>query len=98
MPPFDKSKTFNTEVTENTEFTDKRCNNVLGYVLAGGGGRRVWRGKALAGVDGQKKLLWMWGLLRGVWGGGSAGGGAGRHTGAGVPMQSDVAALWGCAA
>src|SRR5258707_10256668 len=63
MRSFDKPKTFNTELTENTEFAEKRRNNVLGYVLAGGGSTRFGRDKALVEIDGAPMLLRMRALL-----------------------------------
>ena len=89
MPPFDKPKTFNTELTENTEFTEKRCNNVLGYVLAGGGSTRFGRDKALAEIDGKKMLLRMWELLRGVGGEVRVVVAPGKHEGLGVTTLTD---------
>ncbi len=89
MRSFDKPKTFNTEVTENTEFTEKRCNNVLGYVLAGGGSTRFGRDKALAEIDGKKMLLRMWELLRGVGGEVRVVVAPGKHAGLGVTTLTD---------
>src|SRR5260370_41744846 len=86
MRSFDKPKTFNTEVTENTEFAEKRRNDVLGYVLAGGGSTRVGRDKALAEIDGKKMLLRMWELLRGV--GGEVRGGAAPGKPEGLPATT----------
>ncbi len=89
MRSFDKSKTFNTELTENTEFAEKRRNEVLGYVLAGGGSTRFGRDKALAEIDGKKMLLRMWELLRGVGGEVRVVVAPGKHAGLGVTTLTD---------
>jgi molybdenum cofactor guanylyltransferase len=89
MPSLDKPKTFNTELTENTEFTVKRRNEVLGYVLAGGGSTRFGRDKALAEIDGKKMLLRMCELLRGVGGEVRVVVTSGKHAGLGVTTLTD---------